>query len=240
MRNEFKRPALAACAGIILLAEASVADAALVKSYDFDGTLADTLGNGADLQSLGGTLADGRYSFGANQGLRLTDALPDTETWANELGFRLNAGEDVGGYNKLIDFADRSLDQGFYTYSGQFNFYNLGLNAGSVVAGQDLVVGLVRSAGKLSIFLDKVAVAEVADNGALGVPPANVLNFFIDDARTAGESFAGLVDFIRIHDDASSFGEAPDLQPAPVPLPATLPLLAGCLGAMGLWARRRA
>ena len=36
------------------------AHAALIKSYDFDGSLADTLGNGADLVASGGTVSGGR------------------------------------------------------------------------------------------------------------------------------------------------------------------------------------
>ena len=92
------------------------AQAALINSYDFDGSYADTLGAGNDIVGSGGVISGGEYIFSGNQGLRLTDALPSTTDYAIELGFSVS--DSVGGYNKVIDFQDLASDLGLYIYSG--------------------------------------------------------------------------------------------------------------------------
>lgn len=72
-------------AAAAMVALTSAAQAALIKSYDFNGTLDDTLGNGASLVASGGTVGATDYTFGLNQGLRLTSALADTSTYAIKL-----------------------------------------------------------------------------------------------------------------------------------------------------------
>ncbi len=82
--------------------------------------------------------------------------------------------------------------------------------------------------------MNGVSVFSASDGGQV-VSAGNIINFFEDDFRTGqGESFSGAADFIRIHDDASTFGTAP----SPVPLPAGFGLLLGALGALGLWRRK--
>jgi hypothetical protein len=99
-----------------------------------------------------------------------------------------------------------------------------------VTKGSFFTIGLERVGGVLTTFLNGVQIFSMADyNNAR--PLTNVLNFVVDDldlGQPGSEAFAGAVDYIRIHDDRSTFGVTP------VPVPASLPLLAAGLGLFGL------
>ena len=100
----------------------------------------------------------------------------------------------------------------------------------------DVTVGLARAAGSISVFLDGALQFSTADSGQ-AVSGANILNFFEDDTVTGqGEAFVGSVDWIRIHDDATTFGTAPS---AGVPEPLTLLLTGLGLAFTGFASRRR-
>lgn len=219
--------ALAMVAGL-----STTANAALINSYDFNnGSLSDTLGNGLDLIASGGVVSSGRYSFTDNQGLRLTSALPSTTDYGIEIGFQMS--DSLSGYNKLIDFQNLGSDIGLYALNGTVNFYTLGSAGGSLSLNTDFTVGIARSAGVVNLFLDGLLLSSFTDPSGQAVSGANILNFFEDDFATGqGESFAGSADFIRIHNDSSTFGA----QPAMIPEPATL-LLVG-LGLAGIGYRR--
>ncbi|MCA8928301.1 MAG: hypothetical protein KDC18_09535 [Alphaproteobacteria bacterium] len=225
-------------AAAIVVGMGASANAAIIKSYDFDNGLGDTLGNGNALTASGGTVAGGRYEFGLNQGLRLTDALPSTTDYAMEIKFQVN--DSLGGYNKVIDFQDLSSDLGLYVLNGAVDFYTAGPAAGTVALDQDFTLGLARASGTISVYLNGTSLFSVADGGQ-AVSGGNILNFFEDDVATSqSEAFAGSVDFIRIHDDASTFGQAPPN--VSVPLPGVLPQLAAGAGLLGVigWRRRKA
>lgn len=213
------------------LACSGTTQGALLKSYDFNGTLSDTLGNGVDLTDSGGSISGGRYSFTQNQGLQLTSALPSTTDYGIEI--RLQGTDALSGYNKLIDFQDLAVDVGLYVLNEQIRFYTAGPTAaGTVALNTDFTVGLARSSGTIEVFLNGTSLYSFADGGQ-GVPGGNILNFFEDDFGTSqGEAFAGSVEFIRIHNDSSTFGVAPSFNPGPsIPEPATLSLFG--LGLLG-------
>lgn len=238
-----------ACAGLVLLCAGS-AQAALLGSYDFDGSLADSLGNGAALATIAdadgkaGTVENGRYAFGENQGLRLGGF---GSAYAIELGFKVKAGEEVGYYNKVLDFTNLGADAGLYIYQNALKLFNIGSPGGVVTADTDLFLGIVRTAGNaVNVYLGTEAlsatstpVITIANAGEWGNPVNGLVYFFRDDRSVGGETFAGSADFIRVHDDASTFGSAPVPQPAPVPVPAALPLLAAGLGALGIFGAPR-
>lgn len=186
-----------------------------MKSYDFNGGLSDSLGNGNDLVASGGTTSGGRYHFGDDQGLRLTDALSDTSNYGIEFRFRFD--DDVSGYGKLIDFQDLASDDGLYVLNNQVNFYPVGTTGGLMNAGTDYTVGVERKNDIVSVFLDGTLLFDFLDDtGFYAVSGGNILNFFQDDTPVSGESFAGSVDFVRIHTDSSTFGQSPAAVPEPL------------------------
>jgi hypothetical protein len=222
-----------------LMMVCGTANSALIKSYDFNGGYSDTLGNGVDIVASGGSITSGVYNFSNNQGLELSSALANTSDYAIEMSLSVN--DSLSGWNKLIDFENLSSDNGFYLLGDAFNFYVSGGNTlgGPVVLNEFFNIAFVRSAGVITTFFNGTALTPFSNSGAHAIPSNNTLNFFEDDFATSqSESFAGAVDFIRIHDDASTFGIQPTV-PNPttsVPEPSTLAVFA--LGIMGLASRR--
>ncbi|ASP49500.1 PEP-CTERM sorting domain-containing protein [Cognaticolwellia beringensis] len=211
----------------------NVANAGLIKSYDFNGDLSDTIGNGVDMIANGGSVTGAEYHFTNNQGLKLTSALSNTSDYAIEM--RLRVIDSLISWNKLIDFSNLVSDNGLYLLNGNFDFYVSGSNplGGPVNLNEFFTIAFVRSAGVITTHFNGVALTPFNDSSNQAVPSANILNFFEDDTDTGGrESFVGAVDFIRIHDDASTFGTAP----INVPEPSTLAIFA--LGMIGLASRR--
>ena len=70
----------------------------------------------------------------------------------------------------------------------------------------------------------------ISDPNNQAVSTANILNFFEDDLDTGqSEAFNGSVDFIRIHNDSSTFSTVPE--------PSTIVLIG--LSILGLQLRKR-
>jgi hypothetical protein len=225
-----------ALTGLRLAGVSVAANAVLLKSYDFDGDLTDTLGNGVDLIASGGSIAGGRYSFDDNEGLKLNSALRSTTEYGIEFKIHM---DNPTGLSKLIDFQELASDGGLYEDDGAgLLFFGLLPDIGTVVTGDrgfDFTVGLGRSAGNIEVFFDGASLFVAADGGEEAVPVANILNFFEDDNLFGkGESFVGSVDFIRIHDDSSTFGT----EPPTVPDPTTILLLGLGLAGLGFTRRR--
>ncbi len=217
-----------------LMMASGIANAALLKSYDFNGDYSDTLGNGNELVASGGSILSGMYNFTDNQGLELTSAFTNTANYAIEM--RLSVNDSLSGWNKLIDFQELSSDNGFYLKDDNFNFYVSGSNpvGGPVILNEFFDFAFVRSAGIITTYFNGVALTAFNDSSNQAVSSSNILNFFEDDFATGqGESFIGAVDYIRIHDDASTFGSQPT---ASIPEPSILAIFA--LGIFGLASRR--
>lgn len=218
----------------VLLWSAS-ASAALINSYDFNGDLTDSLGNGLDLVASGGNLATaGRYTFGENQGLRLNSALVDTANYAIEVKFQMSSNNSF--WKKVIDFQSLGSDNGLYIRSSSASFYNTGLiGATGIPVGTEVVMTLTRDGGSdaVDVRLDGGLEISFVDSGNLAVPSGNILNFFEDDFATGqGEAFAGSVDYIRIFD-------GPDTTIQAVPEPGMLLVIGLGLAGLGVVRRRQ-
>ncbi|MDP1580040.1 MAG: LamG-like jellyroll fold domain-containing protein, partial [Candidatus Didemnitutus sp.] len=168
----------------------------------------------------------------------------DTGTYTFELGFTFFT---LGGYQKLIDFANRASDSGFYTRGNSLNFYPV-VNTGlvDVRANEAVHVVLTRdgSTGVMAAFVNGQLSFTFTDNGLLGAisGASREIYFFIDDFPTGGEAGPGAVDFIRIYNqslDAAQVGELFANGPVVVPEPSTAVLLAIGIGAWWLGRVRR-
>src|SRR2546422_731867 len=83
-------------------------------SYSLNGTYADDLG-GPSLMAHGGSLTSNGYAFLAGQGLTLSNAIPKT-TYSIEVVYAI---AETNGYRKLLDFKDRTSDNGLYNWDGK-------------------------------------------------------------------------------------------------------------------------
>ena len=193
------RPTFIAAACLSLLAVAQ-SPGALIHEYSLDGTLADSLG-GPSLVANGGTLNPTDYSFAPNQGLILSNALPNPAEYSILLDFSFSA---LSGYRRILDFKNRASDTGLYNLNTALNFYTVTTGASvftpdtparlviSRDATTELVVGYINGLPQISF----------TDSGSLAVfSAANaIMHFFIDDLAVQNEASAGSVSEIAIFD----------------------------------------
>ena len=187
----------------------------LIAAYELNGSFADELG-GASLQPGGGTLENGGYSFGPNQGLSLSGVIPASH-YTIEIGFSLDSVE-IG---KIIDFRDLANDNGLYAgnfapNSGNLMFFDSSssppqiLGPASVLAdGVNATVAISRNSdnGEVVTYVNGIEHSRFnTGDGEAATFSDNVARFFIDDA-TQIEASSGFVDFIRIYDGPLELSE---------------------------------
>jgi hypothetical protein len=196
--------------------------------YELNNSYADSL-SGPALSNFGGTLGDTGYSFGANQGLAVDNAVgPDVYTIDTRFVF-----DSTTGYRRIVDFKAGGSDTGLYNLNTALNFYNVAIGAaGAFADGQQVRVTISRNAaGIVTGYVN--GVQQLTFNDAGGMARFNTANhtarFFRDDAL---EASAGSVDYLAIYDTALSAQEIATLVPA-VPEPETYALmLAGLAGVL--------
>ncbi len=116
------------------------------------------------------------------------------------------------------------------------SFWNLGRGRADIDVNTEMTLGLARAAdGLASVFVDGELLFTFLDPSDQAVSASNILNFFVDDNDSSQrESFAGSVDFIRIHDDATTFGATPSINPEPSAI-----IIWSLLGVAFCWIQRR-
>ena len=226
------------CATLLALGMGVAQAASPTHLYALDNSLLDSLG-GPALSSFGGTLGATHYSFDANQGLAVDNAV-DPDVYTIDIRFVFAS---TSGYRRIIDFQGGDSDTGLYILNTALNFYPGITGPDSVVVdGQPVRVTITRDeADNFTGYVDGVQQISFLDDTGLARfgTASNTARFFIDDNVVAGEASAGSVDSIAIYATALSAQEIAALAPA-VPEPGTYALmLVGLAGVLALGKHRR-
>ena len=181
-----------------------ISEVTLVHEYQLDGNYNDSVGTDVVAQPLGGTLVDGGYVFGANQGLVVAVDGLDLSDFAIEFEMKVNATQFA--FSKLLDFFNRTEDRGFYRGPTGAVFQILPpfgpMSATTLPLGVTTTVRLARDSGTrlLSASVNGVVQWVMPDPLGLAIPPSDGnITFFADDSVTNYvETCSGSVNWIRI------------------------------------------
>jgi len=213
--------AVIACISAItmLLGLASIAGADTF-TYELNGSFADSNG-GPSLVPYGGTLTPNGYNFGVNEGLSLSGT-GAFDNYSIHIHFSFdNINASFNGYERILDFKNRALDEGLYNLNGRLVYFvgccsglggpNPPLHAGSspgviFASGQSADLLVTRSGGVFSASVNGVLAFSFSDPTGLATfsGPDNIIYFFMDDFQSLQnfpnnpEAGTGLVDFIQV------------------------------------------
>lgn len=119
------------------------------------------------------------------------------------IGLKFSFEDTLGGWRKIIDYKNSSVDTGFYFYNGgHLNFYNYGVNGASITQPNQVVDMIVRrnkdkrfEAYIVDSSFNKKFDMGVTDSSDQGVPAVvngkTRLGFFFDDIATSSEASPG-------------------------------------------------
>ena len=197
------------------LTAGAVALPAAAHTYDLTTTLADLQG-GPALIANGGVISAVGYTFAKGNGLKGIGLLTDPGTYTIGLRLKFDAlgvqpASDPDGYVKILDFKNKTSDNGLY-YNNYRNleFYPYPSSGSSAItAGSNHVITLTRDSATniLRTYLDGVQFGgDIVDAAGYGVFGTGApMSFFIDDTYNAGsEASSGIASSIQIWNSALS------------------------------------
>jgi hypothetical protein len=184
----------------------------LIADYQLTDTFASAVAGAPPLTPLGSVSFTSGNVYGQNRilaafqqgsGLRL-DAPPGLAAGGYTVALEFSFAS-TGGYRKIIDFKDLTLDSGLYNLNHALDFYPVALGPGSPIQPNTFgqVVLTRTAAGAVTGYFNGAQLFAFSDASALSVLLSNSFNLFIDDTRTNGaEASAGMVARVRLWDGA--------------------------------------
>jgi hypothetical protein len=143
------------------------------------------------------------YRFKKNCGLQFDNALAANfldSTYSIELYFVF---DDVNGWKRVIDWKNRTTDDGAYVYYGQIGFYDFAISDSAPVKQGEYTYYIVTRDGitkNLKIYTDATTEINFTDADNEGViDTSHVLNFFFDDLQVQDEASSGAVALLNIY-----------------------------------------
>jgi hypothetical protein len=189
--------------------------AALVADYRLQNNLASAVAGAPQLAAVNaasqlfanetvGAQVRRVLEFGPGSGLQLPDAtsIVGAHDYTIAILFRF---DDVASFQKVVDFQDRSQDDGLYVTDGFLDFFIAGgvhhAGAGTIAADQYVVAVLTAGPSSTVGYLDGVQQFSFLDEDGGSLINGGKLHFFLDDAVTLGtEISSGAVARIEIFD----------------------------------------
>jgi PEP-CTERM motif len=214
------------------------ASAAVIGDFRLNGNLTNAAGGPLSIVNNGGVLGATGITFASNQGPTISGFSSPTN-YSVEVAFSF---AQLSGYRKILDFKNRTSDNGLYNLSALLNFYPITTSGSPQFLTNQLarVVFTRNAAGQSVGYVGNTAV--IGFTNAFETQITSVLQLLRDDLVTGqGEASPGFVDYIRIYDTALSASEVAGLTPpGAVPEPAAWALMIAGFGLVGSALRRKA
>jgi OOP family OmpA-OmpF porin len=192
--------------------------------YQFQHVLTETSGQGPELIPLGtkGTFVEESlpelggikrvvYKFDKNCGLNydVTKSMVKLNgSYSIEMYFKFDA---LDSWKRVIDFKNRSTDNGAYIFNGKLNFYNIITSEIAPVApGQYTHYTFTYDANSkmVNIYADGIGKISFPDSKNDAIIDSKELHFFYDDLQVNNEASSGTVAYIKLFDYAVPPDEA--------------------------------
>jgi hypothetical protein len=203
--------------GFTLAAGSSWGAATLVADYQFHGNYASAVAGAPNLvpintvtfttASINGHVTD-VAAFTAGSGLRM-DVPASFTSGQYTIIFQVSL-DTVSGYRKLIDFKDRTQDEGLYNLGSILDFFPPAEATSEIIlAGAFAQVALTRDAsGQVVGYVDGLRQFSFDDSATqYGVLATSSFNLFIDDIGTGSEDSSGIVARARLYSGAMTGAE---------------------------------
>ncbi|MFO0628377.1 MAG: hypothetical protein U0325_22575 [Polyangiales bacterium] len=146
------------------------------------------------------------WSFPARGGLRHPNMAPVIASGSYTISMLVRFDPLPGGYVRLVDFSNSTLDTGIYVLNNGVSFYPVGTYAmDSFASARDTFITLTRDATTraVNLYINGTAAGSYTDDMNLYAPASGTLYFFLDNttgSAAISESAAGTVAYLQVSD----------------------------------------
>jgi len=182
--------------------------ATLTSAYEFEGNLSDSIINGYDPLLVSGThptnpgsgsIINGEFVFGVNQGLRMLNGLVNINNYSVELYFRL---ANTSNYAAIMDPGARTEEMVYAVTNGICWWPTVWSNTGLAANVYAHVILTRASSGEFKGYTNNTL--SISAFPSYTSADGNLIHFFEDNN---GEATSGAVQYIRIYDGVLNSSE---------------------------------